>query len=115
MSAFSFDDTELVVTAAHDLDETVTEHLGVVVSDVTAGRHVGKDFLASLRNFFGGRSRSWENTLQDAQEQALRELVNEAQDRGADAVIGVELEDEVVGNGGMMNVKAVGAAVVLGE
>lgn len=116
MTAFDFDDRDILVTTSHTVDGLeVAEYRGVVVSDVTPGRHMGKDFLAGIRNIFGGRSRSWEHTLRESQEQALRELVDEAEAKGANAVIAVEMEDEAVGAGNMMNVKATGTAVVLEE
>ncbi|MDY6770848.1 MAG: YbjQ family protein [Candidatus Nanohaloarchaea archaeon] len=107
----------MIATTSHTVEHLdVQEYKGIVVSDVTAGRHVGKDFLAGIRNFFGGRSKSWEKTLREAQQQALRELVDEAEKQGANAVIAIEMEDEAIGqNGGMMNVKATGTAVVVEE
>lgn len=114
MAAFDFADRDILTTTSHTVENMhVREYKGIVISDVTEGRHVGKDFFASIRNFFGGRSRSWEKTLRESQEQALRELVQEAEQRGANAVIAIEMEDEALGNGGMMNVKATGTAVVL--
>lgn len=114
MTAFTFDDPDMLVTTAHQLDGfRVVEQKGVVIADVTPGRHLGKDFFAGLRNLFGGRSRSWEHTLRDNQQQALQELVDEAKQRGANAVIAVDLEDEALGQGGMMNMKVSGTAVVV--
>lgn len=114
MAAFTYRNSDILVTSSHDLpDKTIDEYCGIVMADVTSGRHVGKDVLAGLRNFFGGRSGSWENTLHEAQQQALDELVAEAKKRGADAVIALEIEDEALANGGMMNIKAVGTAVKL--
>ncbi|MDY6776792.1 MAG: YbjQ family protein [Candidatus Nanohaloarchaea archaeon] len=113
MTAFDFQDDDVLVTTSHSIDENIDEYLGIVISDVTPGRHLGKDFMSGLRNIFGGRSRSWERTLRENQEQAMQELADRAEDMGADAVIAVDMEDEAVGAGNMMNIKAVGTAVKL--
>ncbi|MFB6154605.1 MAG: YbjQ family protein [Haloferacaceae archaeon] len=115
MTAFSFHDDEVLVTTTHSVPgRDVEEHLGVVVADVTPGRHLGKDIAGGLRDIVGGRSKSWENTLEENQRTALTELVEEAKSRGANAVVALHLEDEALGGqGGMMNVKAAGTAVKL--
>lgn len=115
VTAFSYSDPDVVVTTSHTLSgHTVDEHLGVVVADVTPGRNVGKDIAAGLRDIVGGRSESWERTLAENQQTALEELVAEAKEMGADAVLAVHLEDEALGGqGGMMNVKVAGTAVTL--
>jgi uncharacterized protein YbjQ (UPF0145 family) len=115
MTAFSFSDDEVLLTTSPTVPgRDVTDHLGVVVADVTPGRNVGKDLAAGLRDVVGGRSKSWEQTLEDNQRTALTELVAEAESLGADAVVGLRLEDEALGGqGGMMNIKAIGTAVSL--
>ncbi|MFT4890559.1 MAG: hypothetical protein ACI9YT_001475 [Halobacteriales archaeon] len=81
-------------------------------ADVTPGRHIGKDVASGLRDVVGGRSKSWENALMENQETAMVELPEEARDRGANAVVGLHVEDGTIGGqGGMMNVKAMGTAV----
>ena len=73
-----------------------------------------KDFGAGLRNLFGGRSGSYEKELLDARNSALRELEERAREKGADAVIGIDIDYEVLGpNGGMLMVTASGTAVKL--
>lgn len=113
MSGFSFQDDEITLTSSHTLEnQEVAEHVSVVMANVTEGRHMGKDFMASIRNTFGGRSESWEKTLEEAQTEVLRELVEEAKKMDADAVVAIDIEDEVLGaQGGMMNIKATGTAV----
>lgn len=117
MVVFDFSDEDIILTTSHSLEnKSIDEYKGVIVADVTEGRHLGRDFLAGLRNTFGGRSKSWENTLEESQKEALREIVERAKDKGADAVISIEFEDEMVGvKGGMMNVKASGTAVKIKE
>lgn len=113
VSAFGFDVDGMLLTTAHDPPgKEVAETVGVVVANVSAGRHVGKDLLATLRNFFGGRSRSWENTLDETQKQALKEIAREAYERDADGVVAIEIHDEPL-DAGMVNVRAVGTAVRL--
>lgn len=101
-----------MVTSEHHV-ENIQERHGLVVADIVEGRHVGRDILVGLRNLFGGRSQSWENTLQRAQQQAIQALCEKTEDRGGNAVIGIDLEDESIARGTMMNVKAVGTAVTL--
>jgi uncharacterized protein YbjQ (UPF0145 family) len=115
MTAFSFHDDEVLVTTSHSVPgRDVEEHLGVVVADVTPGRNVGKDIAGGPRNVVGGRSKSWENTLEENQRTVLQELVDEARARGANAVVALDLEDEALGGqGGVINIEAAGTAVRL--
>lgn len=114
MAAFDREYEDMIVTTANKVEGyQVKEHHGIVVSDVSEGRHMGKDMLSSLRNIFGGRSRSWENTLREAQGQVLDELVEQARQKGANAVIAISIDDEPLANGGMINIKAYGTAVTL--
>ena len=112
MTVFSYTDEDVQITSECRPYSNIDAHLGMAVSNVTAGRHIGKDFLAGLRNVFGGRSGSWEKSLAEAQKEALDEIVEEAKKNGADALVAVTIEDELVGSqGGMMNVKASGTMV----
>ena len=70
---------------------TVAEYKGVVFGEVISGVNFIKDFKASIRNVFGGRSGSYEKELIDARSQAMDEMVRRAQALGADAVIGIDL------------------------
>ena len=93
----------------------VQEYLGVVTGEVIVGANIFKDLFAGIRDIVGGRSGSYENTLRDARKTALEELQDEARALGADAVIGVDLDYEVLGQGGtMLMVSASGTAVRLG-
>jgi uncharacterized protein YbjQ (UPF0145 family) len=113
MTAFTYEDADVMVTTGHSFDGyEIVEYLGVVIADVTPGRHIGKDIASGLRDVVGGRSKSWEKTLMENQEAAMAELLEEASNRGANAVVGFHVEDETIGaGGGMMNVKAMGTAV----
>ena len=96
---------------------TILEYKGVVFGEVIAGVNFIKDFGASIRNFIGGRSSSYESELINARSQALNELQERAMQMGAmgaDAVIGIDIDYEVLGeNSGMLMVSASGTAVKL--
>ena len=78
------------------------------------GQAVIKDFTAGLSNFFGGRSATYEDELTSAREQALQELEQRAARLGADAVVGIDVDYEVLGsNNGMLMVTISGTAVTL--
>lgn len=80
----------------------ISELLGVVHGEVIFGAHLGKDFIASLTNVFGGRSGTYENELVDARTSAENELIKRAEVMGANAVIGLKYDVEVFGEGGSM-------------
>jgi uncharacterized protein YbjQ (UPF0145 family) len=93
----------------------VKDYLGVVTGEVIVGANIFKDLFAGIRDIVGGRSGSYESTLRDARATALDELKAEAKALGADAVIGVDLDYETLGQGGtMLMVTASGTAVKLG-
>ena len=93
----------------------VQQYLGVVTGEVIVGANIFKDLFASVRDVVGGRSGSYESTLRDARRTALDELSQEARGLGANAVIGIDLDYEVLGQGGsMLMVSASGTAVKLG-
>ena len=93
---------------------TITEYKGVVFGEVISGVNFIKDFKASLRDFVGGRSGSYEQELINARAQALRELEERARHLNADAVVGIDLDYEVLGqSGSMLMVSASGTAVRL--
>ena len=94
---------------------TIVEYKGIVFGEVITGVNFIKDFGASLRNFFGGRSGSYEKELLAARRSALAELEGRAREKGADAVVRIDIDYEVLGpNGGMLMVTASGTAVKLG-
>ena len=94
---------------------TITEYKGVVFGEVISGVNFIKDIKASLRDIVGGRSGSYEGELINARTQALRELEERARQMNADAVVGIDLDYEVLGQGGsMLMVSASGTAVKLG-
>jgi uncharacterized protein YbjQ (UPF0145 family) len=94
---------------------TITEYKGVVFGEVIAGVNFIRDIAASIRNIVGGRSGSYEEELVKARNQAMDELANRAIEIGADAVVGIDVDYEVLGpDNGMLMVTASGTAVKLG-
>ena len=93
---------------------TITEYKGIVFGEVISGVNFIKDIKASLRDIVGGRSGSYEQELINARAQALRELEERARQLNADAVVGIDLDYEVLGqSGSMLMVSASGTAVRL--
>ena len=92
----------------------IKEYRGVVFGEVVNGVNFLKDFGASIRNFVGGRSSSYESELIDARTKAMDEMASRARQLGANAVIGIDVDYEVLGEGGgMLMVTASGTAVVI--
>ncbi|MFM7028577.1 MAG: heavy metal-binding domain-containing protein [Chakrabartia sp.] len=106
----------MLVTTTNNVEgRPVAQYLGVVTGEVIVGANIFKDLFAGIRDIVGGRSGAYESTLRDARTTALSELKDEARALGADAVIGVDLDYEVLGQGGsMLMVSASGTAVKLG-
>jgi uncharacterized protein YbjQ (UPF0145 family) len=90
----------------------ITSYCGIVSGEIVAGVNVLKDIAAGFTNFFGGRSGSYENELIEARERALEEMAQRATAMGANAVVGVDIDYEVLGQGNnMLMVIATGTAV----
>ena len=93
---------------------TITQYHGIVFGEVISGVNVIKAFAAGLSNFFGGRSNTYEEELMNARTQALTELEQRAARLGADAVVGIDVDYEVLGSdNGMLMVTVSGTAVSL--
>lgn len=104
----------LVTTTPNVEGRNIIEYRGIVFGEVIAGVDFIKDIAAGLRNFFGGRSGAYEGELIEAREAALAEMSNRAATLGANAVIGVDIDYEVLGQGGnMLMVTASGTAVII--
>lgn len=92
----------------------ITRYCGVVSGEAILGANLFKDLFAGIRDLVGGRSATYERELQKAREIALTELQERANELGANAVVGVDLDYEVLGqSNGMLMVSASGTAVVL--
>ena len=105
----------MIVTTTNTLEgRRIVAYLGVVSGESILGANILRDLFASIRDIVGGRSAAYERTLREAKEMALAELQDEAATLGADAVVGVDLDYEAVGqNGSMLMVSANGTAVRL--
>ena len=90
----------------------IREYKGVVFGEVVAGVDFIKDFTAGLTNFFGGRSGSYEDEVLQARSAALNEMMSRAAALGANAVVGVDVDYETLGQGNMLMGTAAGTAVV---
>ena len=92
----------------------IVRYAGVVTGEAIMGANIFKDLFAGVRDIVGGRAGAYENTLRDARAEAFKELAAEAQQKGADAVIGIDIDYEVLGQGGsMLMVTVSGTAVKL--
>jgi uncharacterized protein YbjQ (UPF0145 family) len=95
-------------------DRTIADYRGVVSGDAILGANVFRDVFAGIRDIVGGRSASYERELQRAKELAMNEMAARAQELGANAIIGIDLDYETVGqNGSMLMVSAIGTAVIV--
>ena len=105
----------MITTTTHSVDgQTVQDYLGIVTGEAIIGANIFKDFLAGIRDIVGGRAGAYEDAMRTAREDALREMTVEATGRGADAVLGVDIDYEVLGkSNGMLMVTAAGTAVKL--
>lgn len=103
----------MIITTTPTIEgKTITEYKGIVFGEVISGINFIKDFAAGLSNFFGGRSGTYEEEMIQARENAMKEMENRALQMGADAVVGVDIDYEVLGaDNGMIMVTASGTAV----
>ena len=106
----------MIITTTNEIqDKKVVEYKGIVFGEVISGINMFKDMGASLRNIFGGRSKGYEDELLTARENALEEMKTRAANLGANAIIGVKMDYEVLGaDNGMLMVTCSGTAVVVG-
>ncbi|MCR9111768.1 MAG: heavy metal-binding domain-containing protein [Rhodobacteraceae bacterium] len=103
----------MIITTTNTIDgRRIIDYRGIVVGEAIMGANVVRDVFASITDIVGGRSGAYESKLQDARDTALGELEQRATALGADAVVGVDLDYEVVGQS-MLMVSASGTAVVL--
>lgn len=92
--------------------KTISQYHGVIVGEAIVGANLFKDLFAGIRDIVGGRSAAYEAELSKARDIAFRELDNEARRKGANAVVGIDIDYEVLGaNNGMLMVAVSGTAV----
>ncbi|MFZ1385871.1 MAG: heavy metal-binding domain-containing protein [Thiolinea sp.] len=105
----------MIVTTTPSIEgRRVTKYCGVIAGEAILGANMFKDLFAGIRDLVGGRSATYERELQRAREIALKELQERAEELGANAVIGIDIDYEVLGSGGsMLMVSVSGTAVIL--
>ena len=103
----------IITTTPSIHGKNILAYKGIVFGEVVNGVDFVKDFAAGITNFFGGRSGSYEGELIDARQNALREMEDRARQLGANAIVGVDLDYEVLGQGNMLMVTASGTAVII--
>lgn len=105
----------MITTTTHTVEgRPVEEYLGIVMGEAIIGANIFKDFFAAVRDVVGGRARAYEDALRSARQEALREMAQRAQELGADAVLGVDIDYEILGKAGsMLMVTSSGTAVRL--
>ena len=103
----------MIITTTNSIEgRRITAYHGIVVGEAIMGANVVRDLFASITDIVGGRSGAYEAKLQDARDVAMRELEQRAAAKGGNAVVGVDLDYEVVGNS-MLMVSASGTAVTV--
>ena len=103
----------MIITTTPTIEgHAIREYRGIVVGEAIMGANVVRDVFASITDIVGGRSGAYESKLEDARNTALGELEDRARAKGANAVVGVDLDYEVVGQS-MLMVSASGTAVVV--
>lgn len=107
----------MIVTTTNTIEgQPVREYLGIVTGEAILGANIFRDLFASVRDIVGGRSAAYEEELRRARDMAIDEMAQQAGERGATAVIGVDLDYETIqmgSGGGMLMVTASGTAVRL--
>ena len=105
----------MIITTTPTIEgKVIVSYKGIVFGEVISGVNFVKDFAAGLTNFFGGRSGSYEGELIEAREAALKEMEKRASALDANAIVGVDMDYEVLGQGGnMLMVTASGTAVLI--
>jgi len=106
----------MIVTTTPAIEgRTIQDYRGIVVGEVIVGANLFRDLFANITDIVGGRSGKYENVLRRARDEALAEMETEAARLGANAVVGVDLDYEVIGEkGSMLMVSASGTAVIVG-
>lgn len=104
----------MIVTTTPGVEgKRITRHLGIVAGEAILGANIFKDLFAGIRDIVGGRSAAYESELRKAREIALDEVRDAALSLGANAIVGVDLDYETVGQGSMLMVTVSGTAVTV--
>ncbi len=107
----------MILTTTHQIEgRSIDEYMGIVTGEAIMGANIFKDLFAGIRDIVGGRSATYEKELIRAQKIALDEVSHRAEQVGANAVVGIDLDYEVIGqNGSMLMVTASGTAVRISD
>lgn len=105
----------MITTTTNTIEgRQIGQYLGLVTGEAIMGANIFRDFLAGITDMIGGRSEAYEGKLADARETAIQEMQEIAQRQGADAVLGIDIDYQVLGSSnGMLMVTATGTAVKL--
>jgi uncharacterized protein YbjQ (UPF0145 family) len=105
----------MIITTTPSIEGSkIIEYKGIVCGEVITGVNIFKDIMASVRDVVGGRSNSYENELIEARENSIQEMKRRAEALGANAVVGVDVDYEVLGaNNSMLMVSCSGTAVII--
>ena len=94
---------------------TIRRYHGIVTGEAIVGANIFRDFFAGIRDIVGGRSSAYEKELQRAREIAMKEIAEAALEQGGNAVVGIDLDYEVIGKGGSMLMVSVSGTAVSAE
>jgi uncharacterized protein YbjQ (UPF0145 family) len=105
----------VIVTTTPTIEgHTIVDYRGIVTGEAILGANMFKDLFADIRDIVGGRSATYERELQRARDVALEEIEERAKELGANAIVGLDLDYEVLGaSNGMLMVSVSGTAVVI--
>ena len=103
----------MIITTTNKIEgKTIVNYIGIVTGETIIGANFVKDIFASITDFFGGRSESYERVLREAKDTALRELEQRANQMNANAIVGVSFNYEAIGKtSSMLMVTVTGTAV----
>jgi uncharacterized protein YbjQ (UPF0145 family) len=104
----------MIVTTTPNFDgANITAYKGLVTGEAIVGANIVKDLFASVRDIVGGRSAAYEQELEKARNLAMNEMVEKAEELGANAIVGIDLDYETLGTGSMLMVSITGTAVTV--
>ena len=105
----------MIITTTPTIEgRPIKEYKGIVTGETIIGANFIKDILAGIRDFIGGRSEAYEKVLREGKETSIQEMMQRAEALGANAIVGIDLDYETVGQGGsMLMVTCSGTAVVI--
>lgn len=106
----------MIITTTDGIDgKQIREYKGVIAGEAVLGANILRDMFAGIRDIVGGRSGSYEKVLRGVREAAIEEITEQAEEMGANAIVGVDIDYEVLGKeNGMLMVSVSGTAVVVG-